>query len=95
MTDPLPNIGIINSTTELTCEDASISTSSLFAIAKNGRDIVTHLGEVSTTGKYLATLANGNIVLKIYNTARSDEADYTCHIGAGRDVYTLKVEGKY
>jgi len=96
MKDSTSNFGILHSTTELICEDSSILPTSLFAIAKNGMNIFTHSGEISTYGKYNATPANGTIVLKIYNTEISDEADYTCSVNkAGRDVYTLKVEGKY
>jgi len=95
MKNSASNFGILNSTTELICEDSSILPTSNFAIVRNGTDIFSHKGEINTSGKYLATPANGNIVLKIYNTAVSDEADYTCSIDAGNDIYTLKVEGKY
>jgi len=94
MKDSTSNFGILGSTTELICEDSSILPTSSFAIVKNGTDIFSNKGETNTSGKYLATPANGNIVLKIHNTSVSDEADYTCQIEAGKNVYTLKVEGK-
>ena len=95
MKNSTSNFGILDSTTELICEDSSLLPTSYFTIAKDGESIFTHKGETSSSGKYLATPANGNIVLKIYNTAISDQADYTCSIGAGKHIYTLKVEGKY